>query len=113
MLTFNGWRGEYALSDQLVAAMKAAIDERMCDEYTPDEGATLFKGESVSYLTDWLRSRGFKLPGLMCDQETLYKALGYRVAKARAVRTYRNNKKRFAAPCTVVSCPITAAMEPN
>lgn len=78
------------------------ILECLNGSYSLDDGETFFDGQSISYLMERLRDKGWKLPSPAFFEDEI-KALGFKIVRARPKKAWSKNPKACRAPCNVVT----------
>lgn len=111
-IIIQGWKRDYRVSAKMAEVYTDAILEALNGTYSTDNGETTFQGQSLSYVVDMVRQsmpgprrnpNGLVLPGLSVDQITLFRALGFKVVKARGKRIYKGGKFGFGVRCDCVT----------
>lgn len=101
---FSGWNRNYRIPARLVKSYEDAILTNLTGTYTVDDGETTFQGNTFGSIVSELRWRHkLKIPGLRCDQESMFKALGFEIRRARGRRWYRGGKLGWGQEAEVVT----------
>lgn len=103
MLKINGWTRDYVMSDRDVEIYTDVVLKVLVSNYTTDDGATTFQGQSLSHVVSELRYARCKVPSNLTDQHNLLEALGFKIVKARGERWYRGGKRGFGNRCDCVT----------